>query len=126
MGAYAFNFHFGTNPFRLPGHDEFGKLREEIHQTILASSILHGTQALVVAKYLDDHYFDHEFVYNSASPESSTVIWTQYLDNETLEKLEEAYPGRDWWIIYHGHTNYLLVHTRNVALTLRHLEEYMQ
>ncbi|MGH9560500.1 MAG: hypothetical protein ACRD3S_03515, partial [Terracidiphilus sp.] len=56
-------------------------------------------QQLVIVRYADNHHFENEWVYNSASIESAKVLWARDMGYGSNQELIRYYANRKVWLV---------------------------
>ena len=54
---------------------------------------------MILVRYAVKHNVNEEWVYNSANPSESTIVWARYEDGRWLNSLLKEYPNRGVWEI---------------------------
>ncbi len=65
---------------------------------VLSQLQSYSGRQLVIVRYPPTHYFDHEWVYNSADIEGSKVVWARDMDPAQNEKLTRYFKDRQVWL----------------------------
>lgn len=77
--------------------DCWAKRRQSVEQHLLEQSGKH----LVMVKYEDWHNVHHEWVYNSADPKASSIVWARYEDGRWYDAVIGAYgQDRTTWLLH--------------------------
>ncbi|MBK9707988.1 MAG: hypothetical protein IPO77_13540 [Acidobacteria bacterium] len=69
--------------------------RARIQSTLEADSALH----LIIVRYGPEHVSHQEWVFNSADPDRSRVIWAREMDQTANQQLINYFPDRKIWLL---------------------------